>query len=68
MSMNLSLLPADEKNRIELDKQASFIVWKIKQSKAGPDSIDAQLKQLSKTHERECFEQSVEKYKRIMGV
>ncbi len=68
MSINLSLLPADEKNRIELDKQASFLVWKLKQAKAGPEVIDAQLSKLTDDGERECFIQSIDKYKRLMGV
>ncbi|SDG82500.1 Protein of unknown function [Vibrio xiamenensis] len=68
MSINLSLLPADEKNRIELDKQASFLVWKLKQAKAGPEVIDAQLSKLIDESERECFVQSIDKYKRVMGV
>ncbi|MEF1230207.1 DUF3283 family protein, partial [Vibrio fortis] len=39
MSINLSLLPPDEKNKIELDKQASFLVWQLKQAKCGPEAI-----------------------------
>lgn len=35
MSFNLSLLPSEEKNEVEIDKQASFLVWKIKQAQAG---------------------------------
>ncbi|WP_200853289.1 DUF3283 family protein, partial [Klebsiella pneumoniae] len=39
MSFNLALLTAAEKNRVELDKQASYLVWRLKQAKAGPEEI-----------------------------
>lgn len=68
MSFNLSLLPADEKNHIELDKQASFLVWKLKQAKAGPEEITKQLSKLPTEQEKQWFQQSVDKYKRVMGV
>ena len=68
MSINLSLLPPDEKNQIELDKHASFLVWKLKQAKAGPDEITTKLNGIRDEQERIWFEQSVEKYKKVMGV
>ncbi|NOI66807.1 MULTISPECIES: DUF3283 family protein [unclassified Vibrio] len=68
MSVNLSLLAANEKQLIELDKQASFLVWKLKQAKVGPEEIIAQSAKLKSDEERACFEQSIEKYKRVMGV
>ncbi|WP_342609355.1 DUF3283 family protein [Vibrio tritonius] len=68
MSYNLALLDAKEKNKVELDKQASYIVWKLKQAKAGPEEITRKLKSVRSEEEQEWFEQSVEKYKRVMGV
>lgn len=68
MSINLSNLPADEKNLIELDKQASFLVWKLKQAKAGPEEIVEQRNKLASEQEIQSFDQSIEKYKRVMGV
>ncbi|EIV8495790.1 DUF3283 family protein [Vibrio vulnificus] len=68
MSFNLSLLPPDEKNRIDLDKQASFLVWQLKEAKCGPDAIMTQAEKLSDPSEKAFFEQSIEKYKRVMGV
>ena len=68
MSVNLSLLPADEKNKVELDKQASFLVWKLREAKSGPEEITQQANQLVDEAERTWFMQSVEKYKRIMGI
>ncbi len=68
MSLNLSNLPAAEKNKVELDKQASFLVWKLKQAKCGPEAILEQRNKIVDEQERDWFEQSVEKYKRVMGV
>ncbi|PMK03169.1 DUF3283 family protein [Vibrio sp. 10N.261.55.A7] len=68
MTINLSLLPSDEKNKIELDKQASFLVWKLREAKAIPSEIIEQKNKIADEHEREWFVQSVEKYKRIMSV
>ncbi|EDP59788.1 DUF3283 family protein [Vibrio sp. AND4] len=68
MSFNLSLLPPDEKNKIELDKQASFLVWKLKEAKSGPEVIAEQLSKINDTDEKAFFQQAVDKYKRVMGV
>ncbi|EJS2609155.1 DUF3283 family protein [Vibrio alginolyticus] len=68
MSFNLSLLPPDEKNKIELDKQASFLVWKLREDKSGPEAIEEQLSKINDADEKAFFQQSVEKYKRVMGV
>ncbi|CAM3166946.1 DUF3283 family protein [Vibrio neptunius] len=68
MSINLSTLPANEKNKIELDKQASFLVWKLREAKAGPDEIDQQANKIRDEDERASFLESVAKYKRVMGV
>ncbi|WP_070968821.1 DUF3283 family protein [Vibrio sonorensis] len=68
MSINLSLLPADEKNRIELDKQASFLVWKMREAKAGPEELEQEAAKIRDEQALNDFWQSVEKYKRMMGV
>ncbi len=68
MSVNLSLLPADEKNKVELDKQASFFVWRVKQAQAGADIFITEAEKIKNAEEREFFQQAIEKYKRIMGV
>lgn len=68
MSINLSLLPPDEKNRIEIDKQASFLVWKIREEKCGPDAISEHLGSIQNDQERIWFEESIAKYKQLMGV
>jgi hypothetical protein len=68
MPMNLSLLPFDEKNKIELDKQASYLVWQIKHAKVGPEEITAHIQGYRSEDSKDLFLQSVDKYKRIMGV
>lgn len=52
MSFNLSLLPPDEKNKIELDKQASFLVWKLREAKSGPEAIEEQLSKINDADEK----------------
>lgn len=68
MPFNLALLDAEQKNKIELDKQASFLVWKMKQAKCGPEAVTKQLTKLISEQEKEWFQQSVDKYKQVMGV
>lgn len=68
MSINLSTLPATEKNKIELDKQASFLVWKLREAKAIPDEIDQEAAKIFDEEEKAVFLESVAKYKRVMGV
>ncbi|SHO54554.1 DUF3283 family protein [Vibrio quintilis] len=68
MSFNLAELAAGEKNRIELDKQAAFLVWKLKQGKAGPEEITKYISSIRSADEQTWFQQCVEKYKRVMGV
>ncbi|MDE1513935.1 MULTISPECIES: DUF3283 family protein [Vibrio] len=68
MSFNLALLTAEEKNKVELDKQASFLVWRLKQVKSGPEEITKQIAKLTAESEKQWFQQSIDKYKRVMGV
>ena len=68
MSINLSTLPASDKNKIELDKQASFLVWKLREAKAIPDEIDQVAAKILDEDEKTAFLESVAKYKRVMGV
>lgn len=68
MSFNLALLTAEEKNKVELDKQASFLVWRLKQVKSGPEEITKQMTKIASESEKQWFQQSIEKYKRVMGV
>ncbi|NAX46094.1 DUF3283 family protein [Photobacterium halotolerans] len=65
---NLSLLSASEKNRIELDKQAAYAVWQLKNGKAGPEVFFNQAESISDDDERAFYEKAVEKYKNQMGM
>ena len=68
MSINLSTLPTKDKNKIELDKQASFLVWKLREAKANPEEITRSADKIQDPDERNIFLESVAKYKRIMGL
>ncbi|EFP97494.1 DUF3283 family protein [Vibrio caribbeanicus] len=68
MSVNLSNLPVEEKNIIELEKQAAFLVWQIRESKAMPEHIETQANKISDSREREAFLDFITKYKQIMNV
>lgn len=68
MSYNLAELDVEQKNQIELDKQAAFLVWKLKQATAGPDAINKYSQTLRTEAEKIIFDQSVIKYKKQMGI
>ncbi len=68
MSFNLAELDVEQKNLIELDKQAAFLVWKLKQATIGPDAIVKYSQSLKSEAQKAGFEQSVTKYKRQMGL
>nr|WP_086940004.1 DUF3283 family protein [Thaumasiovibrio occultus] len=60
--MNLCQLSDAERTAIELDKQAAFVVWKIKQGKAGNDEVMRQLDSLSTPEQKARFQEAVDKY------
>ncbi|KXF83285.1 DUF3283 family protein [Enterovibrio coralii] len=68
MSYNLALLPPDEKQKIELDKQASYAVWQVKNSLAERGILAEQAKAIANEDERAHFIDCVEKYSKKMGL
>ncbi|PKF50737.1 DUF3283 family protein [Enterovibrio nigricans] len=68
MSYNLALLPPVDKQKIELDKQASYAVWQVKNSLADRSTLSAQAKAMSDEDERAHFINCVEKYSKKMGL
>lgn len=68
MNHNLALLPPDEKQKIELDKQASFSVWQIKNALADKSILTHQAKEITDENERAHFIECVEKYSKMMGL
>ncbi len=68
MSYNLALLPPEEKQTIETDKQASYDVWQVKQNKEPSSSLAMKQKKISDPKQREVYETSVEKYRIQMRV
>jgi len=65
---NLSLLSQTERNRIELDKQAAYTVWKVKNAKAGYEAFAELSNNISDDDDRDLFERAVSKYKVLMGL
>ncbi|KLV09781.1 MULTISPECIES: DUF3283 family protein [Photobacterium] len=65
---NLTLLSDAERNRIELDKQAAYAVWQVKQAKVGYEVFAEIANKIDDDDEREFFEQAVMKYKQQMGL
>ncbi|MBE1273475.1 DUF3283 family protein [Enterovibrio baiacu] len=68
MGQNLALLPADEKQMIELDKQASYAVWQVKNGVAERGILAQQAQAQTEDAMREHFEHCVEKYSKMMGL
>lgn len=68
MNYNLALLTKEEKQKIELDKQASFTVWQIKHSFSDKKNLSQKIQTLSSDEEREYFIFCIEKYQTIMAV
>ncbi|KLV03688.1 pyridoxamine 5-phosphate oxidase [Photobacterium aquae] len=65
---NLTLLSDAEKNRIELDKQAAYAVWQVKNAKKGYEVFAEIGGNIDDDDEREFFERAVTKYKNKMAV
>ncbi|MCE0495135.1 DUF3283 family protein [Vibrio salinus] len=68
MSLNLANKSPEERLKIELDKQASFLVWQLKEGKIAPDAISEKIRSLLSEQEKDWFQQSINQYKKIMGV
>jgi hypothetical protein len=68
MTINLAELSAEERTKIELDKQAAFIIWQIKQGQVSFDAITQAQGKLRSEQELMWFQQSIDDYKQIMGV
>ncbi|MDD1792167.1 DUF3283 family protein [Enterovibrio makurazakiensis] len=68
MNNNLALLPADEKQKIELDKQAAYAVWQVKNALAERSTFAQQAQALTDEDERAHFVDCVEKYSKKMGL
>jgi Protein of unknown function (DUF3283). len=62
MDVNLANLPADEKQKIELDKQAAYAVWKVVNNQA-PLSLYEQEANVLVDWQRAVYLSSVDKYR-----
>ncbi|MDC0611986.1 DUF3283 family protein [Vibrio sp.] len=68
MSFNLANKSSQDRLRIELDKQASYIVWRLKQGKTTVDEVNSKLRSFREEQDKDWFIESLEHYKKIMGV
>lgn len=62
MDHNLALLPPDEKQRIELEKQAAYVVWQIKHSFTNQAALSDQIAAIGDEAQRVHFIACVNKY------
>jgi hypothetical protein len=56
MSFNLANKASEERLRIELDKQASFMVWQLKEGKIAVDVIANKIRSLPSEQEKDWFQ------------
>ncbi|MCE2570304.1 DUF3283 family protein [Motilimonas eburnea] len=64
-SYNLALLPSDEKQAIEIDKQAAYDVWKVKNGQEPDFYLEQQKAKFSDADQLAIYTESVERYKGI---
>lgn len=67
MSYNLALLAPDEKQKIELEKQASYAVWKVKNGFSDRWTMDQKAQAMTDENERTHFLNCIKKHEEIMG-
>lgn len=58
VSHNLALVPATERQRIELSKQAHLLVWRRRRNEIGRDAVVAAIEAVDEPH-REWFRQQL---------
>ncbi|EGQ9284337.1 DUF3283 family protein [Vibrio parahaemolyticus] len=61
-SYNLASLPGAERERIELDKSASFLVWKLNAGKVTALDIEAAISNVETEELREYFQSRLRHY------
>lgn len=64
-SYNLALLPSDEKQAIELDKQAAYDVWKVKNGEEPDFYLEQQKAKFTDPDQLAIYQQSLERYRAI---
>lgn len=68
MSVNLANKCFDDRLKVELDKQASFAVWQLKERKVPVSSIRERLESLHSDQEKAWFVESFEFYRTLTGI
>lgn len=64
-SHNLALLPSDEKQAIEVDKQAAYDVWKVQTGDQPEFYLEQQKTKFNSEQELAIYVQGIEKYKKM---
>ncbi|MCE0556958.1 MULTISPECIES: DUF3283 family protein [unclassified Motilimonas] len=65
-TFNLALLPADEKQAIELDKQAAYDVWKVRSGQEPEFYLEQQKAKMSDPEQLSRYQQAVDLYKTLI--
>ncbi|MCE2595279.1 DUF3283 family protein [Motilimonas cestriensis] len=63
---NLALLPADEKQAIELDKQAAYDVWKVRNGQEPEFYLEQQKAKMNDPEQLNSYLQAVDLYKTLI--
>ncbi|WP_199438685.1 DUF3283 family protein [Vibrio owensii] len=53
---NIACKPEEERQRIELDKKAAFLIWKLRNSKIVRSVIDREVASIEDLETREYFQ------------
>lgn len=65
-SYNLALLPSDEKQAIELDKQAAYDVWKVRSGQEPEFYLEQQKIKISDAKQQSLYVNALDLYKTLI--
>ncbi|MFD2178454.1 DUF3283 family protein [Veronia pacifica] len=68
MNHNLALLPSEQKQLVEIDKQAAYAVWQVKNGVADNTIFSQELKALRGISQQEHYQNCVARYQQKMGM
>ena len=63
---NLALLPSDEKQAIELDKQAAYDVWKVRNGHEPEFYLEQQKIKISDAKQQSLYVNALDLYKTLI--
>ena len=65
---NLSLLAPEDKKKIELEKQASYAIWKVKNGFSDRRTLERDVEAIRDENDRNLFLNFLEKHEHMMGI